>query len=464
MGAIRFTNLTGAVEIGSNCYCLELGGKRLLLDSGAHPKKSGFDAMPRLDFIVDDSVDAIVMSHAHQDHIGALPVAMRRHPRAPILMTEPTRQIGQVMLHNSVNVMMAEKNAAQSEVPLLFTHREVDSGEKRWLARPLNQRFDVTGERAGGEGRDVTVEFFDAGHILGSAGTLIRSEGRTVFYAGDVQFDDQTISRAAAFPDFANEACDVMIMEGTNGEREKPAGFTRAGEQERLIAAIQGVFARGGCVMLPLFALGKTQEMLAVFYEARLRGQLKRDCPIYIGGLGTKLTEIYDKLASRTPRLHSKLDLLDAVRPFTVGRENAEELRLRPGRIFALSSGMMTEKTLSNVVARQFLSRPENAVFFVGYADPDSPAGRLRASKPGEEISLAPDHRPEPVRCPVEVFNFSAHASRESIRAYVNRARPKKLVLVHGDHNAIGWLATTLRADLPQTEVIIPSPGVALEL
>ncbi len=464
MGAIHFTNLTGAVEIGSNCYCLELGGKRLLLDAGSHPKKSGFDAAPRLDSIADDSVDAIVMSHAHQDHIGSLPIAMRRHPRAPILMTEPTRRIGQVMLHNSVNVMMAEKNAAQSEVPLLFTHREVDSGEKRWLARPLNQRFDVAGERAGGEGRDVTVEFFDAGHILGSAGTLIRSEGRTVFYAGDVQFDDQTISRGAAFPDFANEACDVMIMESTNGEREKPAGFTRAGEQERLIAAIQGVFARGGCVMLPLFALGKTQELLAIFHEARMRGQLKRDCPIYIGGLGTKLTEIYDKLASRTPRLHPKLDLLDAVQPFTVGGQNAEELRLRPGRIFALSSGMMTEKTLSNLIARQFLSRPENAVFFVGYADPDSPAGRLRASKPGEEISLAPDHRPEPVLCPVEVFNFSAHASRESIRAYVNRARPKKLVLVHGDPKAIGWLATTLRADLPQTEVIIPAPGVTLEL
>ncbi len=464
MGAIRFTNLTGAVEIGANCYLLELGGKRILLDAGSHPKKSGRDAAPRFDLIADDSVDAIVMSHAHQDHIGSLPIAMRRHPRAPILLTEPTLRIGQVMLHNSVNVMMSEKNASKSEEPVLFTHREVDSGEKRWLARPLHQRFDVAGERAGRMASDVTIEFYDAGHIIGSVGTLIRSEGRTVFYAGDVQFEDQTISRAAAFPDFAEEPCDVMIMESTRGDRETPAGFTREGEQERLIAAIQAVFARGGCVMIPLFALGKTQELLAMLHEFRLRGQLKRDCPIYIGGLGTKLTDIYDKLAKRTPRHHPNLDLLNTVSPFTVGGQNVEEIRLRPGRIFALSSGMMTEKTLSNVIARQFLSRPENAILFVGYADPDSPAGRLRDIAPGAEISLAPDHRAEPVICPVEAFNFSAHASRESIRAYVNRAKPKKLVLVHGDPNAIGWMTKTLQADLPQMEIVVATPGVALEL
>ena len=464
MGAIRFTNLTGAVEIGSNCYLLELGGKRILLDAGSHPKKSGIEAGPRLDLIPDDSVDAIVMSHAHQDHIGSLPIAMRRHPRAPVLMTEATRKIGQVMLHNSVNVMLSEKNAAQSEEPVLFTHREVDGGEKRWLGRPLNQRFDVTGERAGGEAQDVTIEFYDAGHILGSAGTLIRSEGRTVFYAGDVQFEDQTISRAASFPDFADEPCDVMIMESTRGDRETPAGFTRAGEQERLAEAINATFARGGCVMIPLFALGKTQELLGMFHEFRQRGQIRRDCPIYIGGLGTKLTDIYDKLAARTPRLHPNLDLLNTIAPFTVGGQNAEEIRLRPGRIFALSSGMMTEKTLSNVIARQFLTRPENAILFVGYADPDSPAGRLRAAKPGDMISLAPDHLPEPLHCPVESFNFSAHASRESIRAYVNRAKPKKLILVHGDPNAVCWLTTVLHADLPQMEIIAATPGVALEV
>ena len=461
---IRFTNLTGAVEIGANCYLLEIGGKCILLDAGAHPKKQGLATLPQLDLVPDDSIDSIVMSHAHQDHIGSLPVAMRRHPRAPVLMTDATKRIGDVMLHNSINVMIAEKaDGGPVEYPL-FTHKEVEGNMQRWLGRPLHQCFDLEGERAKREDPEVTVEFYDAGHILGSAGTLIRGEGRTVFYAGDVQFEDQTISRAARYPDFASEPCDVMIMESTRGDREAPEGFTRSGEEDRLATALNDAFARGGAVLIPLFALGKTQELLAMFHGFRQRGKLRRDCPIYIGGLGAKLTEIYDKLSDSSARLKQGFDIMDSVSPYVVGGRNVGELRIKPGRIFALSSGMMSEKTLSNVVARQFLSTPENSIFFVGYADPESPGGVLRAAAPGAMVSLGADHSPEPVRCRIEQFNFSAHASRETIRDYVNRTKPRKLILVHGDPASVQWLAQTLGSDLPETEVIVPVPGVALEL
>lgn len=459
-----FTNLTGALEIGSNCYSIETGGRRILLDAGYHPKKSGTEGLPRLDLLKDDSVDAIVLSHAHQDHIGSLPVAMRRHPRAPVFMTDATRQLGEIMLHNSVNVMFAEQTAGSEHTPL-FSHREVDTAVRRWHGRPVGQKFDLHGERVGpAEAADVTVEFSDAGHILGSAGTLIRSGGRTLFYAGDVQFEDQSISQAASFPDFADEPCDVMIMESTYGSRAKPEGFTRAGEEERFAKAIENVFARGGCVLLPLFALGKTQEFLGLLHGLRVRGRLKRDCPIYIGGLGAKLTEVYDKLARKTPRLQPHLDLLNDVAPFIVSGQNAADIRLRPGRIFALSSGMMVEKTLSNVVARQFLSRPENAIFFTGYADPESPGGKLRAMGTGGKISLGADHPEEPVRCEIGSFNFSAHASREDIRAYVKRAKPRKLIFIHGEPASCQWLASAAREDLPDTEVLTPEPGARVEL
>ena len=215
---------------------------------------------------------------------------------------------------------------------------------------------------------------------------------------------------------------------------------------------------------MPLFALGKTQEFLALFHGLRKRGRLRRDCPIYIGGLGAKLTEVYAKLARKTPRLQPDLDLLNDVAPFVVSGKNIADLRLKPGRIFALSSGMMVEKTLSNVFARQFLSRPENAIFFVGYADPESPAGRLRETGHGGEISLGAGHLPEPVLCQIEAFNFSAHATRESIRAYVKRTKPRKLIFVHGDHSASEWLAAAAREDLPGTEVLTPAPGVRTEL
>src|SRR5258708_31408524 len=108
-------------------------------------------------------------------------------------LTEATRQRSDVMPHNSVNVKMKKREEGVTEYPL-FTHREVEIATKRWRPVPLHTRFNLEGERLlPGEDSEVSLEFFDAGHILGSVGTLIRARGRTIFYTGDVQFDDQTI-------------------------------------------------------------------------------------------------------------------------------------------------------------------------------------------------------------------------------------------------------------------------------
>ena len=460
MGGFTFTNLTRRVEIGANSYCLELAGKRIVLDSGLHPRFDGEAAMPDFSLVADGSVDAFILSHAHQDHLGSMPVFMRRQPQAPVFMTEATRQLSDVMLHNSVNVMMKKREEGITSYPL-FTHREVDQAVRRWRPAPLHTRFDVTGERlAANEDAELSFEFFDAGHILGSVGTLIRAHGRKIFYTGDVQFDDQTIMQGARFPE---EELDVLIIETTRGDRPTPEGFTRAGEELRFAEAIKAQFDRGAGVLIPLFALGKTQEALAMFYEFRRRGLLNL-CPIYIGGLGTKLTEIYDKLAHQTPRQRHNLDLLNEVAPFTMAGKAADATPLKGGRIYAISSGMMTEKTLSNSFARQVLSNPDHALFFVGYADPESPAGRIRAAAHGDTVQLSPEYPAQRMLCQMEQFNFSAHASRESILAYVNKVRPKKVILVHGDESAIEWFRSTLAADLPASEIIVPTPGVPLEV
>ncbi|MGB8166825.1 MAG: MBL fold metallo-hydrolase [Chthoniobacteraceae bacterium] len=460
MGALTFTNLTREVEIGANSYLLEAAGKRIILDSGLHPRFDGIEALPQLELAAPDSVDAIVLSHAHQDHVGSLPVQMRRQPQAPVFMTEATRQLSEIMLHNSVNVMLKKKEEGVTSYPL-FGHREIDAAVRRWRSVPLHQRFDVTGERlAAHEDVPLSIELFDAGHILGSVGTLIRAEGRTIFYTGDVQFDDQTISQAARFPE---HPLDVLIIETTNGERAMTEGFTRAGEELRLANSINAAFDRNAGILIPLFALGKTQEMLGMIYEFRRKGLLANG-PVYIGGLGTKLTEIYDKLSHQTPRQKHELQLLDAVAPFTMAGKAAEQTPLKGRRIYALSSGMMTEKTLSNVFARQVISDPAHALFFVGYSDPASPAGRIRAAAPGDTVQLSPEVPPQKLRCPVESFYFSAHASREKLRAYVNKVQPKKVILVHGDSGAIEWFRGTLAADLPGSEIITPTPGVTIDL
>jgi Cft2 family RNA processing exonuclease len=460
MSQIRLTNLTRQIEIGANCYLLEAGGRRLVLDCGAHPKHEGVDAQPLWEHLGEKPLDAILLSHAHQDHLGSLPVLTRKHPGARVFMTEPTRQLADVMLHNSVNVMTKRHESGEGGPPA-FSHREATNCVRRFQALPLNQRFDLTGERLGfGELADVSVQFEDAGHILGSAAVLIETEGRRVLYTGDVNFDSQSLMNGARLPE---QEIDTVIIETTRGAIPQPEGFSRAAEEERFAAAIREIFAQGGSVLVPVFALGKSQELLTMVYTLRQRGLLP-ECPMYIGGLSTKLSEIHDKLANASNRQHPGLNLLESVAPFTISGREINQFPIRPGRIYALSSGMMTEHTLSNVIAPQFLPNPAHGVFFVGYADPESPAGRLRSAKQGEMFHLAPDLPGEVLRCKVETFGFSAHSDREGLVSYLERTAPKNVVLVHGDAAAVEWFAETLPPRLPGSRILNATPGVSIEL
>ena len=212
-----------------------------------------------------------------------------------------------------------------------------------------------------------------------------------------------------------------------------------------------------------MVALGKTQELLAILLQFNQRGLLG-EVPIYIGGLSTKMTEIYDRFTSSSPRRLPGLSLLNTLAPYVLAGREASESPIKPGRIYALSSGMMTERTLSHVFARRMLPDRRHAIFFVGYADPESPAGKLRAAAPGDLVSLDGESPPVARRAQVETFDFSAHSQREDIRAYIQRLAPRKVVLVHGDPPAIAWFQATLAHDLPSTEVIVPPPGVPIDL
>ncbi len=455
---MRFLNLTRQIGIGANSYLLEIAGKRIVLDCGLHPREEGVAALPDLGLIPDDSVDAVLLSHAHQDHVGAIPVLLRRHPRARLFTSGVTQQIADVMLHNSVNVMLrVREDRKVSDYPL-FTHREIEITGRRWHPVPLEQRWSLEGERLGrrDEEEPLSFEFYDAGHILGSVGTMIRSGGKTIFYTGDVNFEDQTLSRGATFPE---EPLDVLIVETTRGEQPDDPALTRQTEEQRLAATIREAFAKGGAVLIPVFALGKTQELLAMLAGMMTRGELPPGLPVYIGGLSAKLTELYDKLSAQWPRQRSGLKLRDAVEPFVVGGTEINQLQLRSKRIYALTSGMMTERTLSNLFADKVIGNPLHQILFIGYADPESPGGRLKAASPGDLVQLDSREPAEPLRAHVDDFNFSAHASRTTLRRWINKVQPKKIFLVHGDPAAIEWFRATLAEDLPQSEIVVPEPG-----
>jgi Cft2 family RNA processing exonuclease len=456
---MRFINLTRQTEIGANSYFLELDGKRVVLDAGLHPKQEGEAALPYYRSIPDRSLDAILISHAHQDHIGSLPVLMRRQPQARVFMTHATAKLSDVMLHNSVNVMSRLRDELGVRTYPLFTHREADRACELWQSVGFRQFWTVDGERVPKPDHDFSFEMYDSGHILGSAGILIRGEGKRVFYTGDVNFLEQTLMRCADFP--AGDI-DILIIETTRGDRALEVGYTRKEEERRFLAAIEEAFDKGGSILVPVFALGKTQEILTMFHLFRCQGELQH-VPIYIGGLSTKITILHDQLASQAPRQHEGLQLLDSVAPHVLSSRDVQTAQIGRRRIYALSSGMMTEKTLSNQLAERFLTDPRQSVFFVGYADPESPGGRLKAAQPGDLVQLDEESPSQRLACQVSQFDFSAHAPRELIFDYIRKISPEVVILVHGDPPAVSWFESRIARELPGILALVPEPGKEYE-
>ena len=210
--------------------------------------------------------------------------------------------------------------------------------------------------------------------------------------------------------------------------------------------------------------MGKTQEVCTMINRFKKEGLIP-DAPLYIGGLSTKMTLIFDEFASKTPRNKPGFRILKDMDVKTGGRRKKRvPIVYQPGCIYALSSGMMTEKTVSNGFARGFIDNPNNSLLFVGYADPDSPAGHIRKANTGDLIKLDSEQPPVQFNCTMNVYDFSGHATRDDILNYILRVQPKKAFLVHGDTDASQWFAEQLAEKLPNTETVIPLPNVEYQL
>ena len=458
---MNITNLNPDADIGASAWLVELDEHRILLDAGMHPKREGRDALPRFGKAGTHDVDAIAISHCHHDHLGALPVAVRHFPKAHVLMTELSYILSERVLHNSVNVMTRQRDELGIREYPLYTHDELDDIAPRFQGFKYNREVEWAAFHKTRAGQSSpTLEFFDAGHTLGSAGILLRGKKETLFYTGDVCLHDQTILKSARFEDVK---ADVMIMETTRGNREVPKEFSREGEIGRLVAAIHAAQKKKGCVMIPAFALGRTQEMLALLALLMREGKLKKQ-PIYIGGLGRVFTEIYDIEAHRTHRQHTNLKLNEAVQLIVLEKGAAESMKLSGGKIFVITAGMMSENTAAHDLAKRMIGDERQSIFFVGYADPDSPAGRLKAAKPGETFVFSPSAGRVTKNCDMQDFDLTAHANREDLLEFVGQVSPRAVLLGHGDENSRRWFEGQIRERWPKMKIFQPQPGMVVSV
>jgi len=459
---MKIVNLNPDSDIGASAWYVNMEGHGLLMDAGVHPKREGREGLPKYEAIKNEEVDAIAISHCHHDHVGSLPVAQRYWPKAHVLMTELSYFLVERVLHNSVNVMVRQREELGIREYPLYSHDEVDETAHLFQGFRYNREIEwASFEKVRKPGFvSPTVEFFDAGHALGSAGCMVRGKKETLFYTGDVCFQDQTILKAARFEDVK---ADVLIMETTRGNRPPMPGVTRETEAHRLGAAIQRVLQRNGCILIPVFALGRTQEILAQLSLMMRNGEVQKQ-PIYIGGLGRVFTEIYDLQAHRTHRQHTNLKLTEALNLIVLEKGATEKMRLTGPRIFVVTAGMMSEKTAAHELAARMVGDDNQAIFFVGYADPETPGGRLKAAKQGETFMFSASVGELTQRCEIDDFDLTAHANREDLMEFVGQCDPRTILLGHGDHDSRMWFEEQIKRKHPKIKVIQPKPALSVEV
>ena len=449
-----YTDLNTEIDVGSSGHLLEFGPFRALVDCGLHPKHMGVHSLPNFSKIQPETLDFIAVTHAHLDHCGALPVIAREQNHAHILISEEGFELTLRMLRNSKNVMSKQREEFGIKEYPLFDYSAIDALRPRIIpmAYGRSRCFEI-------DSVPVNITFSPAGHIPGAASVLFEYKKRRVLFSGDISFHSTSVLKGAVPPD---GKVDVLVVETTRGSYSRPEGSSYDGEVERLVASISRVIRDGATVLIPAFALGRMQEILFIIKTAKDRGAIPKDTPVYAGGLGLDIAEHFIRGSKRSSTFFFGKQHMEGVIPLREEIIPGKEFENKG--IYVLGSGMMVEKTPSYLAASAVMENRSNAIFFVGYADPDTPASRMLNTPTGGQFRFRDLFHVGNLNCRIDKFDLTSHADRDEILSFILEKDPRCVVLTHGSEESREWFMDQILDISPKTEVIIPQPSESFEI
>lgn len=452
---ITFLPLGGADEVGSSCFYLNIDGTGILLDCGIHPQKNGADSLPDFTFLDDKVIDFIFISHAHQDHIGALPFLIKKFPHVRIYATKQTLEISRLTLHNSVRITNAQMTGTVEE--LIYDHDDIDLILRSATEVEYREILEFRGLRHLTKEK-IVVTFFDAGHILGSASILIEYQQKKLFYTGDIKTSSQAIMNGA---DLLNIKIDVLLTESTYAASGSDSICTFRDEGDRLIREANKVINFGGSLLIPVFSLGKTQELM-MFLSNKMKSGKLTEAYICTGGLGRKISHVYDLSRFLINRKYKNVKLSEVEQLNYFDIINPDFYQKHPSIVLA-SSGMMLENTMSFKLMKYWLRKKKFSIFIVGYMDSETPGYKIATSNIGDEIELGLVEKIK-VKCSIKKFHFPSHSTLEELLAIVKKVNPVRVVLIHGDPKAKSALGEAVLSYNRKIKVHSAEIGKSIEL
>ncbi|MGP0105180.1 MBL fold metallo-hydrolase RNA specificity domain-containing protein [Rhodoblastus sp.] len=451
--------------VTGSCHLLEAAGRKILVDCGLYQGGRRIEEENAQEFgFAARDIDFVLLTHAHLDHCGRLPLLVQRGFGGEIVATAASRELARLVLIDAAHLQeeearfharLREKRGGQGETiaPLYTLLDAMDVFDRFGRVAAYGRAIDLS--------PDLRATFFDAGHILGSASVLVeareKGETRRILFSGDLGNSGRPLLRDPVPP----RDVDVAIMETTYGDRlHRPF----AASVEEFYQAINGAFQRGGVVIVPTFALERAQDLLFYLREGVERNKLPPSLPVFLDSpMAISATEIFRKhpegYGEETARLFA-----EHVDPFGLPglrftREKAESMalnNLRGGAVILAGSGMCTGGRVRHHLLRH-LDRADSSVIFVGFAAQGTLArqiidGARQVTIFGENIA---------VRAHIHTINgFSAHADQAELLAWRAHANPRRTFLVHGEETAM----QALKEKIGAAEVILPELGQGFEL
>lgn len=434
---VRITFLGGARQVGRTCFLLQTPISKVLLDCGIDVASQGVDKFPYMNLPEFDlnQLDAIIISHAHLDHVGLLPYLYKMGYKGPVYMTPPSRDIAALLALDFIGV--AYKQATKP----LFDSTDIKEMVKHSICLNYNEVTDVT--------PDIRLTFYNSGHVLGGALVHLNIGNglHNLVYMGDFKYARSRLldPAIATFP-----RVETAITESTYGSKNDVFP-PRAATEEKLVDIINKAIERNGKVLIPELGLGRAQETMLILEDAMASGKMKK-APIYIDGMIWDINAIHtaypDFLGSKV-----RTDIFQDKNPFCseffsrVGSPQERRNVIEGGPCIVLATSGMLVGGASVEYFKEFASNPNNAIVFVCYQGVGS-LGRL-VQDGIKETKMLVDGREEIIKINLEVetiTGFSAHAGRNELLSFFNniRPKPKRIIIGHGEVSKCLDLASAL--------------------
>lgn len=428
---MSMTPLGAGQEVGRSCHVLEFRGTTIMLDIGIHPGYDGLSGLPYLDRVEPNQIDLLLVTHFHLDHAASLPYLTERTSfNGRIFMTHPTKSVIRLLLGDYLRLLQM-KNVKSEDV--LYTETELQACLEKIELIDYHTTVNVG---------PVSFYALNAGHVLGACMFHITFVGgRSVLYTGDYSMEDDRHLMAAEVP-VTNNKPDLLIVESTYGVQ---VHASRAEREARFTTTVERVVSRGGRCLIPVFALGRAQELLLILDEYWQSNPQLQNVPVwYASKLASRALRVYQTYANMMNlRIRQQINVSN---PFSFRYvQNLKSIDVNnfddsgPCVVFA-SPGM-----LQSGVSRQLFDRwagdPKNGVLIAGYAVEHTLAKEIMM-QPKEVVTL--EGRKQPMNCLVDYVSFSAHVDFVQNRSFIQQVAPRHIILVHGQKDEMGRLKGAL--------------------